>query len=116
MADLGEVEKRLDTIDTTLQAMFCTVTADLIMFQAAVTALREEGILTEKIIDRMAIDAQIRLQQYDHAALSPPLIPEIATQLDNLAERLRSAVPSAPLVTPPRDGNRSGNGKRLSLR
>ena len=110
MADLGEMEKRLDTIDTTLQAMFCTVTADLIMFQAAVTALREEGVLTEKMLDRMAIDAQIRLLQYNTPALPPPMVTEIAAHLDNLAERLRSAVPSAPLVDPVTVNNGDGRG------
>jgi hypothetical protein len=104
MAGIEEMEDRLQTAEATLQAMFCTVTADLIMFQAAVTALREEGILTDKIIDRMAIDAQLRLQQYENPALSRPMVSEIATQLDGLAERLRSAVPPAPLIPP-------GNGK-----
>src|SRR5882724_11037269 len=114
MATTEEIERRLEVAEATLQTMLCTVTADLIMFQGAVLALREEGVLTERMIDRIAIDARIRLQKYDTPALSPPMTSEIATQLDSLAERLRSAVPSAPLVTPPRDS--SGNGKRLSVR
>jgi len=110
MASTEELERRLKVAETTLQAMFCTVTADLIMFQAAVTALREEGVLTEKMIDRIAIDAQIRLKQYDTPALAPPMVTEIATHLDRLAERLRSAVPSAPLVDPATVNNGDGRG------
>ena len=109
MANAEEIERRLEAAETTLQAMFCTVTADLIMFQAAVMALREEGILTETMIDRIAIDAQLRLQQYDSPALSPPLVSEIATQLDGLSERLRSAAQSAPAAEPDQKG--SGYGK-----
>src|SRR5258705_10881060 len=106
MADLEELERRIENAETTLQAMFCTVTADLIMFQAAVTALREDGVLTEKMVDRMAIDAQLRLQQYDGPALSPTIISEIASQLDGLAEWLRRATPSAPIL----DGSALGSG------
>ena len=110
MASTEELERRLKVAETTLQAMFCTVTADLIMFQAAVAALREEGVLTEKMLDRIAIDAQIRLKQYDTPALAPPMVTEIATHLDRLAERLRSAVPSAPLVDPATVNNGDGRG------
>jgi hypothetical protein len=109
MVGIEEMEDRLQTAEATLQTIFCTVTADLIMFQAAVTALREEGILTDKIIDRMAIDAQLRLQQYESLALSEPMVSEIATQLDGLAERLRGAAPSAPLV-PSGNGRERGTG------
>ena len=62
MATNDELERRLEAAEATLQAMFCTVTADLIMFQAAVMALREEGVLTEKMVDRMAINAQVRVK------------------------------------------------------
>ena len=110
MASTEKLERRLDVAETTLRAMFCTVTADLIMFQAAVTALREEGVLTEKMIDRIAIDAQIRLKQYDTPALAPPMVTEIATHLDSLAERLRRAAPSAPLVDPATVNNGEGRG------
>jgi hypothetical protein len=113
MAQIEELERRLEEAETMLQAMFCTVTADLIMFQAAVTALREEGVLTEKMVDRMAIDAQIRLQQFDNPTLSPPVVSEIAAQLDGLAERLREAAPSAPLVDRATSGNeRTGAADR----
>lgn len=103
MAQIEELERRLQAAEATLQAMFCTVTTDLIMFQAAVTALREEGVLTERMVDRIAIDAQIRLQQYDNPALSAPIVSDIASQLDGLSERLRTASPSLPLP--------AGNGK-----
>jgi hypothetical protein len=108
MAKIEELEQRIDDAEATLQAMFCTITADLIMFQAAVTALREEGVLTERMIDRMAIDAQVRLQQFDTPALGAPAISEIAVQLDGLAERLRASVPSAPTPTRP---VQTGNGR-----
>jgi hypothetical protein len=110
MASSEEIERRLEATEATLQAMFCTVTADLIMFQAAVTALREEGVLTEKMIDRMAIDAQIWLQQYDTPVLSAPMATQIATQLDGLVERLRGAARSAPLVDPAAIDNGYGRG------
>ena len=111
MATSEELERRVEAAEATLQAMFCTVTADLIMFQAAVTALREEGVLTEKMVDRMAIDAQVRLQQYDSPALSPPMTSEIASQLDGLAERLRMVTGSAPVVAPATLDNGYGRGK-----
>ncbi len=107
MAKIEELEQRIDDAESTLQVMFCTITADLIMFQAAVTALREEGVLTERMIDRMTIDAQLRLQRYDSPALGTLAISEIAAQLDGLAERLRACVPSAPTPTRPvQTGNR----------
>ena len=106
MVTSEELERRVEAAEATLQAMFCTVTADLIMFQAAVTALREEGVLTEKMVDRMAIDAQLRLQQYDSPALSPPITSEIASQLDGLAERLRSITG----LSPPVDLSKLDNG------
>jgi len=108
MATLEELERRLKTTETTLQAMFCAVTADLIMFQAAVTALREEGVLTERMVDRMASDAQLRLKSYDSPALSPQMVNEIEKQLEGLAKRLRSAVPSTPLA--PGNGRNDGKG------
>ncbi|QEX16784.1 hypothetical protein FRZ44_20790 [Hypericibacter terrae] len=110
MAKIEELEQRIDDAESTLQAMFCTITADLIMFQAAVSALREEGVLTARMIDRMAIDAQIRLQQYDSPALGAPAISEIAAQLDGLAEQLRAGVPSAPAPAPTRPVH-AGNGR-----
>lgn len=106
-----ELERRLETAETTLQAMFCTVTADLIKFQAAVTALREEGVLTEKMVDRMATDAQLRLQGYDTPALSPRISREIAHQLDGLAHRLRKVECSTPLVEPEKLDNGYGRGR-----
>jgi len=116
MSDVEEIERRLAATESILQGMFCTVTADLIMFQAAIAALREEGVLTEKMVDRMAIDAQIRLQQYDRPMLDPLVVSEIASQLDNLAERLRIAAPSVPLVASAENGKGAGTGSRLSLR
>ena len=110
MASSEDIERRLEATEATLQAMFCTVTADLIMFQAAVMALREEGVLTERMVERMTIDAQIRLQQYDSSALSAPMVTEIAAQLDGLAERLRGASRSAPLVNPSGIDNGYGRG------
>lgn len=110
MTSSEEIERRLEATEATLQAMFCTVTADLIMFQAAVTALREEGVLTEKMIDRIAINAQFRLKQYDTPALAPPMVTEIATQLDSLAEKLRNAAPSMPVGGPAKIDNANGRG------
>jgi hypothetical protein len=101
MSGIEEFESRIHAAETMLQAMFCTVTADLILFQAAVQALREEGILTDKMVDRIAIDAHIRLQQFDDTALSKPMAAEIAAQLDGLAERLRAAAPSRPVTDRP---------------
>jgi hypothetical protein len=109
MVKIEELDQCIDDAESTLHAMFCTITADLIMFQAAVTALREEGILTARMIDRMPIDAQIRLQQYDSPALGTLAVSEIAAQLDGLAERLRSSVPSTPAPKPAQPA-RSGNG------
>ena len=57
MAHSEEIETKQHATETTLQQMFCTVTADLIIFQAAVAALREEGVLTTKMVDRIAIYA-----------------------------------------------------------
>lgn len=111
MATHEEIERRLETAETTLQAMFCTVTADLIMFQAAVTALREEGVLTMKMVDRMAIEAQLRLQRYDTPALTAPMTSEIASQLDGLAERLRRVMDSSTLADPPKVDNGYGRSK-----
>jgi hypothetical protein len=111
MATSEELERRLEAAETTLQVMFCTVTADLIMFQAAVKALREEGVLTMKMVDRMVIDAQLRLQQYDSPALSPPMTSEIASQLDGLAERLRSMSDSTPMVKPRKAGGDKGGAQ-----
>ena len=105
-----EIEKRLETTEATLQSMLCTVTADLIMFQAAVTSLREDGVLNERMIDRMAIDAQSQLQQYNTPALSAPMVAEIASQLNGLAERLRRAMPSVPLIDPATVNNDYGRG------
>jgi hypothetical protein len=110
MDSTEELARRLKVAETALQAMFCAVTADMIMFHAAVTALREEGVLTEKMIDRIAIDAQIRLKQYDTPILAPPMVTQIATRLDSLAERLRRAVPSAPHVDPATVYNGEGRG------
>lgn len=108
MATLEELERRLKTTETTLQAMVCTVTADLIMFQAAVTALREEGVLTKKMVDRMASDAQLRLKSYDSPALSPRMVIEIEKQLEGLTQRLRSALSSTPFA--PNNGRSDGKG------
>lgn len=113
MAKIEELEQRIDDAETTLQTMLCTITADLIMFQAAVTALREEGVLTARMIDRMAIDAQIRLQHFDSPALGALAISEIAAQLDGLTERLRASVPSTPApkpAQPAQPGNGAANG------
>ncbi|MGH6881532.1 hypothetical protein [Hypericibacter sp.] len=111
MSKIEELEQRIADAESTLQTMFCTITADLIMFQAAVTALREEGVLTARMIDRMAIDAQVRLQQYDSPALGTLAVSEIAAQLDGLAERLRASVPPTPAPVPkPAQPTRSGNG------
>src|SRR5262245_1238271 len=93
MAQIEDLQRRLEDAEATLQAMFCTVTADLVMFQAAITALHEEGVLTERMIDRMVINAQLRLKDSDSPALTPAVVSEIASQLDGLAERLRSGVP-----------------------
>jgi len=110
MASSEEIERRLEATEATLQAMFCTVTADLIMFQAAIAALREEGVLTERMVDRMTIDAQVRLQQFDSPAVTASVATEIATQLDSLAERLRGATKSEPLVNPTDIDNGHGRG------
>jgi hypothetical protein len=110
MAKIEELEQRIDDAESTLQTLFCTITADLIMLQAAVTALREEGVLTTRMIDRMAIDAQIRLQQYDSPALGALAISEIAAQLDGLAGRLRASVPSTTALKPIQSAG-SGNGR-----
>jgi hypothetical protein len=93
MAQIEDFQRRLEDAEATLQAMFCTVTADLVMFQAAIAALHEEGVLTERMIDRMVINAQLRLKESDSPALTPAVVSEIAAQLDNLAERLRSGIP-----------------------
>ena len=93
MSQIEDFQRRLEDAEATLQAMFCTVTADLVMFQAAVTALHEEGVLTERMIDRMVINAQLRLKESDSPALTPAVVSEIASQLDSLAERLRNGVP-----------------------
>jgi hypothetical protein len=110
MISMEDVQARLEAAEATVQEMFCAVTADLILFQAAVAALREEGILTEKMIDRIAIDAQYRLQQFDAPALSPLMMSDIATQLDGLAERLRQVKASAPFVNPTAVDNGEGRG------
>src|SRR5262249_16372885 len=93
MVQIEDFQRRLEDAEATLQAMFCTVTADLGMFQAAVTALHEEAGLTERMIDRMVINAQLRLKEADSPALTPAIVSEIASQLDSLAERLRSGIP-----------------------
>jgi hypothetical protein len=110
MTSMEDVQARLEAAEATIQEMFCTVTADLILFQAAVTALREEGILTEKMIDRIAIDAQYRLQQFDTSTLSPLMASDIAAQLDNLSERLRQVKASTPFVNPAAIDNGDGRG------
>ena len=116
MASMKEMERRLEVAETTVQTMFCTVTADLMMVQSAVIALREEGVLTLQIVDRMANDARARLKEHDNRTLSPQMITRIANQLDSLTERLRAAVPPKPLASPANggksDGNGSGNGRR----
>ncbi len=115
MATLEELEERLRSTEATLLALFGAVTADLILFQAAVSALRDEGVLTLQIVDRMANDARARLKAYDSPALTPNMVTHIAKQLDSLVERLRAAVPSDPSEPPPKnkkrgDGEGSGNG------
>src|SRR5690242_11670729 len=94
MATTQELERRLDATEATWEAMFCTVTADLIMFQAAVTPPRQEGSLTAKMAYQMVIDAQRLLRQYDTPALNASMTVEIASQVDGLAKRLRNAVAS----------------------
>ena len=115
MATLEELEERLRNTEATLLALFGTVTADLILFQAAVAALREEGVLTLQIVDRMTNDARARLKSYDSPALTPKMVAHIAKQLDSLVERLHAAVPSDPSESQPkrgkRDGDGSGNGR-----
>lgn len=108
MATLEELEERLRTTEATLLAMHGAVTADLILFQAAVAALREEGVLTLQIVDRMATDARARLKKYDSPALTPQMTNHIAKQLDSLVERLRAAVPSDPSASPSGRGQRDG--------
>jgi hypothetical protein len=64
MTTLEELEERLKTTEATRQAMFGAVTADLIMFQAAVSALCQAGVfLTMQILDRMANNARARLKE-----------------------------------------------------
>jgi hypothetical protein len=109
MAHSEEIKTKQHTADTTLQAMFCTVTADLIIFQAAVAALREEGVFTTKMVDRMAINAQQRLQEMKTAGLSPPLANEIGSQLEDLVEQLHRNRSSPLLVEPSQVVN--GNGR-----
>jgi hypothetical protein len=111
MAHSEEIETRLHSAETTLEAMFCTVTADLIMFQAAVAALREEGVLTTKMVDRMAINAQQRLQEMKTAGHNPPLASEIGCQLDDLAEQLHRNRSSPLLVEPSQVDNGYGRGQ-----
>lgn len=112
MPTIEEIETRLVNAEATTQTMLCTVAADLILLQAAVTALRQEGILTDRIVDRIGIDAQIRLQFFSTPELPPEGMPVIAAKIDALAERLRRAVPSKPLPQRPSGlkSTASGNG------
>ena len=89
MASAAEIEKRLEATEAILQSMLCTVTADLLMFRSAVTALREDGVLTEKAVERIGEDMQRRLANYDNPALTVRITSEIGFQLRRLWERLR---------------------------
>jgi hypothetical protein len=109
MAQSEEIETKQHVSGTTLQQMFCTVTAELIIFHAAVAALREEGVLTTKMVDRIAIYAQQRLQEMKTEGLSPPLASEIGSQLDGLAEQLHRNRSSRLLTEPSQVDN--GNGR-----
>ncbi|QEX16012.1 hypothetical protein FRZ44_13020 [Hypericibacter terrae] len=113
MMTIEDILKRLNETESAVQNMVCTVTADIIMFQAAIVALREDGILTEKVIDRMAIAAQDRIAFYDTDVLGAGGVVEVARRLDNLAERLREA--RGPTYLPQRPSGleltTNGNGR-----
>jgi hypothetical protein len=94
--------------------MFSAVTADLLLFQATVAALRDEGVLTMHSVDRVADDARARLKAYDAPAFTPKMVTHIAKQLDSLVEQLRAALPEqpeAPSKKAERDGEDSGDGR-----
>jgi hypothetical protein len=97
-----DIEIRLEAGESIIQAMFTTVTPEWIMFQAVVTVLLEEGALTQEVMDRMLIDAQQRLQQDDHPALSPSMTNKIAFQLDEVREELRRLAGSLATHTTPK--------------
>jgi hypothetical protein len=105
-----DIETRLEAGESIIQAMFTTVTAEWIMFQAVITVLLDEGVLTKKVVDRMLIDAQQRLQQDDHPARSPSMTKEISSRLDGVREELRR-VAGSPLIHPASSTTDTGGGK-----
>ena len=110
MEPIEEIEQRLEAAETNLQTMLCVFIANMVMFEGALTAMREDGVLNERMIKRMLLESRARLLDYDTPQLSDQDANQVASHLEELAQRLQSAAPSAPLVKPVAMDNGFGRG------